>query len=76
MVLDSSALVAITLLEANWRELSAKAIGAPAIVAAPALLDTHLVLRSRLGNDALSKVSGQPLLYVGDDFSETDLRPA
>jgi ribonuclease VapC len=127
MVVDSSAIVAIALLEPNWRELSAKAIGSQAIVAAPTLLETHMVLRSRLGDDAdralstvvtslniqvvpfgpehlreaclafdqygksrhraalnfgdcvsyaLSKVSGQPLLYVGDDFAETNLRPA
>jgi ribonuclease VapC len=52
MVVDSSAIVAIALLEANWRELSSKAIGAPAIVMAPTLLETHMVLRSRLGDDA------------------------
>jgi ribonuclease VapC len=127
MVVDSSAIVAIALLESNWRELSAKALGSPAIVSAPTLLETHMVLRSRLGDDAdralhvvvtslniqvvpfgedhleeacrafdqygkgrhiaalnfgdcvsyaLCKVSGQPLLYVGDDFAESDLRPA
>lgn len=127
MVVDSSAIVAIALLEPAWHELSAKAIGSPAIVAAPTLLETHMVLRSRLGDDAdralntvvtslhiqvvpfgvehlresclafdrygkghhraalnfgdcvsyaLSKVCGQPLLYVGDDFAETDLTRA
>ena len=124
MVVDSSAIVAIALLEPNWRELSAKVIGSVAIVSAPTLLETHMVLRGRLGDDAagalnavltnlnvqvvsfgqehlgeaclayarygkgrhsaalnfgdcisyaLSKVSGQPLLYVGDDFAQTDL---
>lgn len=124
MVVDSSAIVAIALLEENWRELSAMMIGTSVIVATPTLLEVHLVLRSRLGDDAdralntivsslniqivpfgqdhlreacrafdhfgkgrhraalnfgdcvsyaLAKVSGQPLLYVGDDFAETDL---
>lgn len=52
MVIDSSVIVAIILLEDNWEQLVAAATGSPIIVAAPTLLETHMVLRSRLGDDA------------------------
>jgi ribonuclease VapC len=125
MVVDSSAIVAIALLEESWESLSGTVLKSPSIVATPTLLECHMVLRSRLGEDAdraldtvvsalslsviafdaehcreaclafdtygkgrhpaalnfgdcisyaLSKVSGQPLLCVGDDFSRTDLK--
>jgi ribonuclease VapC len=127
MVIDSSVIVAIALLEESWRELSLKASAGQAIAAAPTLLEAHMMLTSRLGDDsvraldavilglkievvafgaehfraaaeafdrfgkgrhpaalnfgdcisyALSKVSGQPLLFVGEDFSQTDVAQA
>jgi len=125
MVIDSSAIVAVALLESTWKDLSVKALLGPSIVAATTLLEVHMVLRSRLGQDsdraletvltrlnivvvpfesqhlreariafdrygkgrhpaalnfgdcisyALCKVSGQPLLFVGDDFALTDIQ--
>ena len=124
MVVDSSVIVAIALVEepADW--LVAKIRAGNAIVAAPTVLEAHMVLRALLGEDAtralgailtefqigivpfgtehcrqacvafdtfgkgrhaaglnfgdcfsyaLSKVSGQPLLFVGQDFSQTDV---
>jgi len=123
MVIDSSAFVAIALREEGWDILLTHAGGSQVIVAAPTLLETHLVLRSRLGEEAprviefllakinvevvafslehyraasiafdrfgkgrhraalnfgdcisyaLCRVSGQPLLFVGEDFPLTD----
>jgi len=127
MVVDSSAIVAIAMLEPGSDPLVQKALSVPCIVASPTLLEAHIVLRSRLGSQAtifldqlifklraeivpfgehhlreaclafdrygkgrhpaglnfgacmsyaLAKNSGQPLLYVGDDFPKTDLMSA
>lgn len=128
MVLDSSALVAILLLEPNHEELQAKIESAPGVaIGAPTLVETLLVLTGRVRGEpilalrellhaaeaevipfsedhsrvalqaylrfgkgrhpaalnfgdclcyATASLAGQPLLYVGDDFSRTDIQRA
>jgi ribonuclease VapC len=125
MVLDSSALVSIALLEPSWRSLAERLGAGPVIIGSPTLLESHIVLRSRLAEAAdaaiqlvlisfqvaivpfdddhrmiaagafdrygkgrhraslnfgdcmsyaVAKRSDQPLVYVGTDFDETDIR--
>lgn len=125
MIVDSSALVAITFAEPGHQELIAKLAGAPSAgIGTPTLAETGLVLASRLGRDsrdlvirllgefgiveipfgeehwreavdaylrfgrgrhkarlsfgdcltyAVARLADEPLLFVGDDFPETDL---
>jgi ribonuclease VapC len=126
MIVDSSALVAISWQEPGYQMLQQKALEAPwAGIGAPSLLETGMVL-SRTGDGlteaqdlvrdlglaeigfgashweeavrafqrygkgrhpaglnfgdcmsyALARVEGQPLLFAGDDFSQTDIRAA
>jgi len=128
MVLDSSALVAIILLEPNHEELLSKIEAAPGVaIGAPTLVETLIVLTARLRGEptlalgellrateaevipfsedhsraalkaylrfgkgrhpaalnfgdclsyATASVARQPLLFVGDDFSRTDIPAA
>ncbi len=128
MVLDSSAIVAVLLLEPNHEELQAKIESAPGVaIGAPTLVETLMVLSGRVRGkpilalrellraaeaevipfsedhsrvaleaylrfgkgrhpaalnfgDCLSYatafVARQPLLFVGDDFSRTDIAQA
>ena len=57
MILDSSAIVAITLGELTEPELTAKVENALAVrVGGPTLFETRLVLVSRRGHDALTRL--------------------
>ena len=128
MIVDSSALVAITFAEPGYRELVAKLAGAPSAgIGTPTLAETGVVLAARLGHDsrdlvirlldefsieeipfgdrhwreavdaylrfgrgrhkarlnfgdcltyAVARLANEPLLFVGDDFPETDLEAA
>ena len=128
MIVDSSALVAITFREPGHQELIAKLAGAPSAgIGTPTLAETGLLLASRLGLDsrdlvirllgefgiveipfgeehwreavdaylrfgngrhrarlnfgdcltyAVARLADEPLLFVGDDFPETDLTQA
>ena len=128
MIVDSSALVAVTFAEPGHQELIAKLAGAPSAgIGTPTLAETGLVLASRLGRDsrdlvirllaefgideipfgdqhwreaidaylrfgrgrhkarlnfgdcltyAVARLADEPLLFVGDDFPETDLKLA
>jgi ribonuclease VapC len=128
VIVDSSALVAITFAEPGHQELIAKLAGAPSAgIGTPTLAETGLVLASRLGRDsrdlvirllaefgideipfgdqhwreaidaylrfgrgrhkarlnfgdcltyAVARLADEPLLFVGDDFPETDLKLA
>ena len=128
MVLETSAFVAIMQFEPNRPELLAKLISAGgAIMAAPSVLEAHMVLRKKYGDEtervvtrelaeldvttvpftpehaqaatrafdrygkgrhpaslnfgdyiayALARTTDEPLLFVGDDFSKTDVRIA
>lgn len=128
MVLDTSAIVAILLLEPNHEELQAKIESAPGIaIGAPTLVETLMVLTARLRGEpilglrellraveaevipfsedhshialqaylrfgkgrhpaalnfgdclsyATASVARQPLLFVGGDFSRTDIHVA
>jgi ribonuclease VapC len=128
MILDSSVLVAILLLEPGYQELLARIIASPGVgIGAPTLVETVIVLAARLRGDptavlkellgaigaevipftedhfraalraylkfgkgrhpaalnfgdclcyAVASIAREPLLYVGDDFSRTDLRKA
>jgi ribonuclease VapC len=128
VVLDSSALVAVILLEPNHAELLAKIETAPGVaIGAPTLVETLIVLTARLRGEptlalkellraaeaevipfsedhsrvalqaylrfgkgrhpaalnfgdclsyATASVARQPLLFVGGDFSRTDIRIA
>lgn len=65
MILDSSAVVAIALQEPGWPELLAALTGAARVgIGAPTLVETTLVLSSRLGRDARGIVGR--LLLEGD----------
>jgi len=128
VIVDSSALVAITFAEPGYRELVAKLAGAPSAgIGTPTLAETGVVLAARLGHDsrdlvirlldefsieeipfgdrhwreavdaylrfgrgrhkarlnfgdcltyAVARLANEPLLFVGDDFPETDLEAA
>ena len=128
MIVDSSALVAITFAEPGYQELVAKLAGAPSAgIGTPTLAETGVVLAARLGHDsrdlvirlldefgieeipfgdrhwreavdaylrfgrgrhkarlnlgdcltyAVARLANEPLLFVGDDFPETDLEAA
>lgn len=128
MIVDTSALVAITFAEPGHRELITKLADAPSAgIGAPTLAETGVVLASRLGRDprdlvirlldefsieeipfgdrhwreavdaylrfgkgrhkarlnfgdcltyAIARLANEPLLFVGDDFPETDLELA
>jgi len=128
VVLDTSAIVAILLLEPNHEELQAKIESAPGIaIGAPTLVETLMVLTARLRGEpilglrellraveaevipfsedhshialqaylrfgkgrhpaalnfgdclsyATASVARQPLLFVGGDFSRTDIHVA
>jgi ribonuclease VapC len=128
VIVDSSALVAVTFAEPGHQELIAKLAGAPSAgIGTPTLAETGLVLASRLGRDsrdlvirllaefgieeipfgdqhwreaidaylrfgrgrhkarlnfgdcltyAVARLADEPLLFVGDDFPETDLKLA
>jgi ribonuclease VapC len=128
VIVDSSALVAITFAEPGHQELIAKLAGASSAgIGTPTLAETGLVLASRLGRDsrdlvirllaefgieeipfgdqhwreavdaylrfgrgrhkarlnfgdcltyAVARLANEPLLSVGDDFPETDLKLA
>jgi len=128
VVLDSSAIVAILLLEPNHEELQAKIESAPGVaIGAPTLVETLIVLTGRVRGEpilalrellraaeaevipfsedhsrvalqaylrfgkgrhraalnfgdclsyATASVAHQPLLFVGDDFSRTDIQAA
>lgn len=128
MIVDTSALVAITFAEPGHQELIAKLAGAPSAgIGTPTLAETGLVLAARLGQDprdlvirllnefgieqipfgdrhwqeaidaylrfgkrrhkarlnfgdcmtyAVARLANEPLLFVGDDFPETDLELA
>ena len=128
MIVDSSALVAITFAEPGYQELVAKLAGAPSAgIGTPTLAETGVVLAARLGHDsrdlvirlldefgieeipfgdrhwreavdaylrfgrgrhkarlnfgdcltyAVARLANEPLLFVGDDFPQTDLEAA
>lgn len=128
MIVDTSALVAITFAEPGYQELIAKLAGAPSAgIGTPTLAETGVVLAARLGQDsrdlvirllnefsieeipfgdrhwreavdaylrfgrgrhkarlnlgdcltyAVARLANEPLLFVGDDFPETDLEAA
>ncbi len=128
MIVDTSALVAITFAEPGYQELVAKLAGAPSTgIGTPTLAETGVVLAARLGHDsrdlvirlldefsieeipfgdrhwreavdaylrfgrgrhkarlnfgdcltyAVARLANEPLLFVGDDFPETDLEAA
>jgi ribonuclease VapC len=125
VIVDTSALVAITFAEPGYQELVAKLAGAPSAgIGTPTLAETGVVLAARLGHDsrdlvirlldefgieeipfgdrhwreavdaylrfgkgrhkarlnfgdcltyAVARLANEPLLFVGDDFPETDL---
>ena len=63
MIVDSSALVAIVLREPGWQTLTEK-------------LSSRHAAALNFGDCityAVASLAGQPLLYVGEDFSKTDL---
>jgi ribonuclease VapC len=128
VIVDTSALVAITFAEPGYEQLIAKLAGAPSAgIGTPTLAETGVVLAARLGQDsrdlvvrlldefsieeipfgdrhwreavdaylrfgkgrhkarlnfgdcltyAVARLANEPLLFVGDDFPETDLEPA
>lgn len=127
MIVDTSALIAIILLEPEADLLGPKILSGAASMAAPNLLEAHMVLRKHHGDRTaevldreirdlgiqvvpflpehakaatqafdrygkghhpaglnfgdciaygLAKTSGQPLLFVGNDFSKTDVKVA
>jgi ribonuclease VapC len=128
VIVDTSALIAVTFAEPGHRDLIAKLAGAPSAgIGTPTLTETALVLASRLGRDprdliirlldefgieqipfgdqhwreaadaflrfgrgrhrarlnfgdcltyAVARLANEPLLFVGDDFTHTDLAPA
>jgi len=128
VIVDTSALVAITFAEPGYQELVAKLAGAPSAgIGTPTLAETGVVLAARLGHDsrdlvirlldefsieeipfgdrhwreavdaylrfgkgrhkarlnvgdcltyAVARLANEPLLFVGDDFPETDLEVA
>jgi ribonuclease VapC len=128
VIVDTSALVAITFAEPGYQDLIAKLTDAPSAgIGAPTLAETGLVLAARLGHDsrdlvvrlldefsieeipfgdrhwreavdaymrfgkgrhkarlnfgdcltyAVARLANEPLLFVGDDFPETDLEAA
>jgi len=128
VIVDTSALVAITFAEPGYQELVAKLAGAPSAgIGTPTLAETGVVLAARLGHDsrdlvirlldefsieeipfgdrhwreavdaylrfgkgrhkarlnvgdcltyAVARLANEPLLFVGDDFPETDLEAA
>jgi ribonuclease VapC len=128
VIVDTSALVAITFREPGHEELIVKLAGTPSAgIGTPTLAETGLVLASRLGRDsrdlvirllnefsvqeipfgdqhwreavdaylrfgrgqhkarlnfgdcltyAVARLANEPLLFVGDDFPETDLELA
>ncbi len=128
MIVDTSALVAITFAEPGYEELIAKLAGASSAgIGTPTLAETGVVLAARLGQDsrdlvirllnelsideipfgerhwreavdaylrfgkgrhkarlnfgdcltyAVARLANEPLLFVGDDFPETDLEAA
>lgn len=128
MIIDTSALVAITFAEPGHQELIAKLAGArSAGIGTPTIAETGVVLAARLGRDsrdlvirlldefsieevpfgdrhwreavdaylrfgkgrhkarlnfgdcltyAVARLANEPLLFVGDDFRETDLETA
>ena len=128
MIVDSSALVAITFAEPGYQELVAKLAGAPSAgIGTPTLAETGVVLAARLGRDsrdlvirlldefgieeipfgdrhwreavdaylrfgrgrhkarlnfgdcltyAVARLANEPLLFVGEDFPQTDLEAA
>ena len=128
MIVDTSALVAITFAEPGYQELVAKLATAPSAgIGTPTLAETGVVLAARLGHDsrdlvirlldefsieeipfgdrhwreavdaylrfgkgrhkarlnvgdcltyAVARLANEPLLFVGDDFPETDLEVA
>jgi len=128
VIVDTSALVAVTFREPGHRELVTKLARTPSAgIGTPTLAETGLVLAARLRRDsrdlvirlldefgiievpfggqhwreavdaylrfgrgrhraglnfgdcltyAVARLANEPLLFVGDDFSETDLQPA
>ena len=57
MVIDSSVLVAILMREAEAAELERCALsGTPRLIASPALVETSMVILSRLGEDGLLRL--------------------
>jgi ribonuclease VapC len=128
VIVDSSALVAITFAEPGYQELVAKLAGAPSAgIGTPTLAETGVVLAARLGRDsrdlvirlldefgieeipfgdrhwreavdaylrfgrgrhkarlnfgdcltyAVARLANEPLLFVGEDFPQTDLEAA
>jgi ribonuclease VapC len=125
VIVDTSALIAITFAEPGHRDLIVKLADAPSAgIGTPTLAETGLVLASRLGQDprdlivrlldefgieqvpfgdqhwreavdaflrfgrgrhkarlnfgdcltyAVARLAGEPLLFAGDDFTQTDL---
>jgi ribonuclease VapC len=128
VIVDSSALVAITFAEPGYQDLVAKLASAPSAgIGTPTLAETGVVLAARLGHDsrdlvirlldefgieeipfgdrhwreavdaylrfgrgrhkarlnfgdcltyAVARLANEPLLFVGDDFPQTDLEAA
>jgi ribonuclease VapC len=85
MVVDSSALVAIVRKEPeSARFLEAIRQAFPRLIAAPTAVEASVVMLARFGDAgmvdcisyALSKATGEPLLFKGDDFSQTDIKRA
>jgi ribonuclease VapC len=128
VIVDSSALVAITFAEPGYQELIVKLADAPSAgIGTPTLAETGVVLAARMGHDsrdlvirlldelsieeipfgerhwreaidaylrfgkgrhkarlnfgdcltyAVARLANEPLLFVGDDFPETDLESA
>lgn len=65
MIVDTSALVAVTFREPGYQDLVARLAGAPtAGIGAPTLAETGLVLASRLGRDSRDLV-----IRLLDEFS-------
>jgi ribonuclease VapC len=71
MVLDSSAIVAIHRREPGHERLMDRIDAAEVVVVgAPTVLESVMVLTARVGQDA------RPMLFIGKDFTRTDITPA
>jgi ribonuclease VapC len=83
MVVDTSALIAILLLEPEAERFTRTVAGArPRLVSAANLLEAAIVIEGPAGLNfgdcfayALAKTTGLPLLFKGGDFAQTDITP-
>ncbi len=83
VVVDTSALIAVLSMEPESARLAA-AMEADAnrLVSAATVVEAGLVIEARYGSAggrelsyALARVTGEPLLFKGDDFTHTDITP-